>query len=53
MNEEEVYVYPVINSTLDENDWNNIDSELAQIEDPLFGKNVEKAYQGLLQQIVS
>ena len=27
MNEEEVYVYPVINSTLDENDWNNIDSE--------------------------
>ena len=53
MDLEEAYVYPVINSTMNENDWNNIDSELAHVEDPLFGKNVEKAYQGLLQQIVS
>ena len=53
MNQEEVYVYPILSSTLDENDWEKIDSELALIDDPLFGKNVEKAYQGLFQQIIS
>ena len=52
MNQEEAHVYPILNSKLDEQDWVRIDSELANIEDPLFGKNVEKSYQGLLQQIV-
>jgi hemerythrin-like domain-containing protein len=53
MQQEEAYVYPILNSILDENDWEKIDSELAHIEDPLFGKSLEKTYQGLLLQIIS
>ena len=53
MNQEETYVYPALNSKLDENDWKIIDSELAHIEDPLFCGKVEKSYQRLFQQIVS
>lgn len=52
MNEEEVHIYPLLNSKLNENDWQNIDSELAHIEDPLFGNKVEKSYQSLLQYVV-
>ena len=52
MNEEEAHVYPILNSTLNENDWNNIDNKLAHVEDPLFGEKVKKSYQGLIQQIV-
>ncbi|MDH3608637.1 MAG: hemerythrin domain-containing protein [Gammaproteobacteria bacterium] len=52
MNEEEVHVYPILSSKLDENDWKKIDHELAHVEDPLFGEKVEKSYQGLIQQIV-
>ncbi len=53
MNLEEAHVYPILISTLDENDWEKIDSELAHIQDPLFGEKVEKSYQGLYQQIMS
>jgi len=52
MNEEEAHVYPILDSTLNENDWNKIDNELAYVEDPLFGEKVKKSYQGLIQQIV-
>ena len=52
MNQEEAHVYPILNEKLDEKDWKRINSELAHIEDPLFGKRVEKSYQELLQQIV-
>lgn len=53
MNREEAHVYPILNSKLSEDDWKEIDSELAHIEDPLFGEKLEKSYQGLFQQIVS
>lgn len=53
MNQEEVYVYPIVNSKLGEKDWEKINTELAHVEDPLFGKAVEKSYQGLLKQIVT
>jgi hemerythrin-like domain-containing protein len=52
MNEEEARIYPLLNSKLNENDWQKIDSELAHIEDPLFGNKVEKSYQNLLQYVV-
>ncbi len=52
MNEEEAHIYPLLNSKLNENDWQNIDSEIVHIEDPLFGNKVEKSYQGLLQYVV-
>ena len=53
MNIEEASVYPVIDSTLNEEDWVKIISELTDVEDPLFGNKVEKSFQGLLQQIIS
>ena len=53
MNREEESVYPTINSTLDKNDWEKMDSELVNIEDPIFGHKVEKSYQRLFQQIFS
>ena len=53
MNREEAHVYPTLNSTLTEDDWKNINTELAYIEDPLFGDKAEKSYQGLFQHIVS
>lgn len=53
MNREEANVYPIINSTLDDNDWKKMDSELVSIEDPIFGQKVEKSYQRLFQQIFS
>jgi|GEM_PF-265932 len=52
MNEEEAHIYPILDSTFNENDWNNIDNKLAHVEDPLFGEKVKKSYQGLIQQIV-
>lgn len=52
MNQEEAQVYPLLKSSLDQKDWQQIDDELAMIEDPLFGDKVEKSYQSLLQYIV-
>ena len=52
MDKEEANVYPILKSTLDANDWGNIDSELSGIEDPLFGENSKKCYQGLLFQVI-
>lgn len=52
MNQEEAHVYPILKSKLSEDDWKKIDSELAHIEDPLFGIKVEKSYLGLFQRIV-
>ena len=53
MNREEASVYPTINSILDESDWKKMDSELVNIQDPMFGNKVEKSYQRLFQQIFS
>lgn len=52
MDKEEVEVYPFLKSNLDANDWENIDSELSKIDDPLFGENVKKSYQSLLFQVI-
>ena len=53
MHQEDLHVYPILNSTLDEHDWGIIDSELANVEDPLFGKKVEQSYKALLQRVLS
>lgn len=47
MNNEEAKIYPLLNSALDEKDWKNIDSELTEVEDPLFGRQIANAYQKL------
>ena len=51
MNNEEASIYPMLSSTLNEQDWNNIDSELTDVEDPLFGRQVAKSYQRLSKHI--
>ncbi len=53
MNKEESPVYPAIDSTLSENDWKNINSELVFAQDPMFGDRVKDSYQGLLQKVLS
>ena len=53
MNREESLVYPTINSVLNNDDWENIKSELEFAKDPLFGDKVKKSYQALLQNIIS
>ena len=52
LDHEEGFVYPVINSTMTDKEWKDIDSELVNIEDPLFGDKVEKPYEVLLHQVV-
>ncbi len=53
MDREEVYVYPMINSRFNEEDWKQIDSVIAKVEDPLFGKDVHESYQRLFAQIMN
>ena len=52
MNHEEASVYPEIDSALSDQEWLDIDSELKDVEDPLFGKKIKKSYQALLQQVI-
>ena len=47
MNIEEAKIYPQLSSSLNDQDWENIDSELTDVEDPLFGHQVEQSYQRL------
>ena len=53
MNKEESPVYSVIESTLSEHDWKNINSELSSVNDPMFGKDVKRSYQELLQKVIN
>ena len=53
MDEEEAHVYPVLNSSLSPRDWQEIDDDLARVEDPLFGKKVQESYRRLFQQIMN
>ena len=47
MNAEEAKIYPQLSSSLNEQDWKNINSELVDVEDPLFGQQVAQSYQRL------
>lgn len=51
MNNEEANIYPILHSTLNDQDWENIESELLDIEDPLFGQQIEASYQRLRHHI--
>ncbi len=53
MDKEEVYVYPVIKYYLKYKDWNKIKSDLASVEDPIFGDKVKKTYQNLLDKVTA
>ena len=53
MNLEEGTIFPKAGSTLEETEWQMIDDNISQVEDPLFGGVVqaqfEKLYEGILQ----
>lgn len=51
MNREEAEVYPIINATLGKHDWEKMNSELINIDDPIFGDKVENSYKRLFEQI--
>lgn len=51
MDIEEARVYPVLKSTMREEDWNQIDSELAEVNDPLFGRLIKESYKPLFNYI--
>ena len=53
MDEEEAHVYPVLNSSLSPTDWQEIDHDLARVEDPLFGEKVKQSYASLFQQVMN
>ncbi len=50
---EEAHVYPMLDSKLGKEDWQQIDRVIAKVEDPLFGKDVHESYERLLSQIMS
>ncbi len=52
MNLEEATVYPEIRKNLTAKDWDSIDSNLADKNDPMFGEQVEQSYAGLLERIM-
>lgn len=51
MNQEEANIFPMLKSTLNKQDWINIQSELSEIKDPLFGVEVKQTYKQLLYHI--
>ncbi len=53
MDQEEVHVYPVLDSNFSKKDWQEIDNDLARAEDPLFGEKVQESFQRLFQHIMS
>lgn len=48
---EETAILPLAARLLRDSDWVAIDAEIRHIDDPLFGKNVEKRYAALRRQI--
>ena len=53
MDFEEATIYPILRESLTDNDWNQVEDKLKQVDDPLFGNQVETSFKELLQQIVS
>jgi len=53
MNLEEGNVYPILNSSLMDHDWVKIRKIFNGKSDPMFGKQVEKSYIGLLSKVVA
>lgn len=51
MEQEETDILPVASRVLHDADWAEINAAVRHREDPLFGKNVEKRYAAILEQI--
>lgn len=53
MNKEENTIFPLIEKTLNEQDWEAVETNLIKKTDPLFGAQVEQSYENLYQSIKS
>ena len=51
MNIEEARVYPLLESSMQIEDWRQIDNNLDDINDPLFGKSIKAMYQPLFDSL--
>ena len=51
LNTEEEKLFPLINKTLKDSDWAEIEAAVQEKSDPLFGKKVEESYESLDQTI--
>ena len=50
---EEVLFFPAVRKTLTPEDWAELDKAWETVEDPLFGEQTQKKYQGLYQEIMN
>ncbi len=53
MQMEEVLFFPAARKTLAPEDWAELDDTWEMVEDPLFGKQIQKKYEGLYQEIMN
>ncbi len=51
INTEETDVFPILRSTFDDAEWQQIDVKVRHVVDPLFGNELTKAYENLYQRI--
>ena len=51
MNLEEDVLFPLIDTTLTDDDWNVLDSQISEMSDPLFSDKIEESYKNLYQSI--
>jgi len=49
LNTEEQKLFPLINKTLQQSDWDELEATVPKRNDPLFGTKVEASYEGLYQ----
>ena len=53
MQMEEVLFFPAVRKTLAPEDWAELNDTWEMVEDPLFGEEKQKKYQGLYQEIMN
>jgi hemerythrin-like domain-containing protein len=53
MQKEEILFFPAARKTLAPEDWAELDDTWEMVEDPLFGEEIQKKYEGLYQEIMN
>lgn len=51
MNLEEDVLFPLIDTTLSDDDWDRLDQQMSETSDPLFSDMIEESYDNLYQSI--
>ena len=53
LNIEEEKLFPLINKFMTDSDWEKVETQIKEKNDPLFGSRVEERYEGLHKQVKS